>query len=357
MAGCTTLTAPDEAADLADSTGDLSAALRETNRQLGDALLAGKREDRRINVLQGGNVVWTDACGGAVDQINANFEDFLLRPYDSVHGDTIFRELRAVEPCGWADEYLKLDSLDPPEAVALPAGVLGSVGSGSLTGAARQLDAYTKALVNIATGESSSEVDAAQEKLVAAGKGFLDAVHAGNGSNEVLDLVANAIGSLVARNRNRTTREFLEKYDQAIPLAMERLGTGARLAVLTAAHNRARAASALSDHGNLYLNAPSLVIQGQALGNGTTNRMATPERMRSYDDLIGRLNEHNTAFVALRSADPMEAARAFAESHHALLLVYQDPRADRAALAEGLAKFAEAAAALKEALDAAEDDD
>lgn len=344
LAGCTTLTAPDEAKSLQKATGSLATAIRDVDLEQTNALLSFKREEHRLDIARGAKVDLRADCADELVKVNEEFEDNLVLPHNSVESDTIFRKLRTIEPCGIKNYDLSLPSLPDPEPVNLEANTIGSIGQSSLSKAARQLEAYTEALSDIATGESSGEVDAAQAKLVASAKGLLSTAKIGAPSDTILDIVSQAISSIVAAKRNKTTRDFLDRYDRAVPIMMERLGTGARLAVLQAATNRARAAQSLAEYGNDTLNSDGMVTrQGRV-------RVASANRMASYDEIISRLDGHNIAFLGLRKADPMVAARAFAKSHRALRDIYQDPKANRAALAEGLAKFTDSAAALKEAL-------
>lgn len=344
MSGCTTLTAPDEAKSLQKATANLATAIRDADTEQTNALLSFKSEEHRLDVARGAKVDLRSDCADQLIKVNDEFEDNIVLPHNSVDSDLIFRKLRAVEPCGIKNYELSLSPLPDPVPVKLEADTIGSIGQSSLSKAARQLEAYTEALADIATGESSSTVDAAQAELLAAGKGLLSTAKIGAPSDAILDLVSQAISSIVAAKRNKTTRDFLDRYDRAVPIMMERLGTGARLAVLQAATNRARAAQSLAEYGNDTLNASAMVIKRGR------SRIASNDRMATYDDILARLDAHNSAFLALRKADPMIAARAFAKSHRALQDIYHDPKANRAALAEGLANFAESAAALKEAL-------
>lgn len=344
LAGCTTLTAPDETKSLQKATGNLAAAIRDADVEQTNALLSFKREEHRLDIARGAKVDLQADCADELMQINEEFEDNLVLPHNSVDSDRIFRKLRAVQPCGIKNYELSLPSLPDPEPVNLEANTIGSIGQSSLSKAARQLEAYTEALSDIATGESAGEVDAAQAKLVASAKGLLNTAKIGAPSDAILDIVSQAVSSIVAAKRNKTTRDFLDRYDRAVPIMMERLGTGARLAVLQAATNRARAAQSLAEYGNETLNSSEMVIKrGRA-------RVASVNRMASYDEIISRLDGQNIAFLGLRKADPMAAARAFAKSHRALRDIYHNPKANRAAIAEGLANFTESAAALKEAL-------
>ncbi len=349
LSGCTTLTAPDEAKSLEKATTNLATAIRDADAEQTSALLDFKREENRLDVARGGKVAFNEQCARELEKINDEFEDVLTLPHNSADSDTIFRKIRLIVPCGIKNLELALQTLPDPEPIEFETDTIGSIGQSSLSKAARQLEAYTASLADIATGESSGEVDAAQAELVAAGKGLINTAKIGAPGDAILDLVAQAISSIVAAKRNRTTREFLNKYDRAVPIMMERLGTGARFAILQAALNRARAAQSLSEHANRSLNAKGMVsMRGR-------DRIAVQARIDQYDDVIARLDGQNTAFLALRKADPMIAARAFAASHRALRNIYNDPKANRTALAEGLAGFAESAAALKEALDEADD--
>lgn len=349
LSACTTLTAPDEAKSLEKATANLATAIRDADAEQTSALLDFKREENRLDMTRGGKVAFNEKCASELEKVNDEFEDVLTLPYNSADSDTIFRKIRLVEPCGIKNLELALPTLPDPEPIEFETDRIGSIGQSSLSKAARQLEAYTASLADIATGESSGEVDAAQAELVAAGKGLLSTTKVGAPGDAILDLVAQAISSIVAAKRNKTTRDFLNKYDRAVPIVMERLGTGARFAILQASLNRTRAAQSLSEHANRSLNSKGMVtVRGR-------DRIAAQARIDQYDDITARLDSHNAAFLALRKADPMVAARAFAESHRALRDIYNDPKANRAALAEGLAKFAESAAALKEALDAADD--
>jgi hypothetical protein len=348
LSACTTLTAPDEAKSLEKATANLAAAIRDADAEQTSALLDFKREESRLDMARGGKVAFNEKCASELEKINDEFEDVLTLPHNSAVSDKIFRKIRLIEPCGIKNLELVLPTLPEPEPIEFETEKIGSIGQSSLSKAARQIEAYTASLADIATGESSGKVDAAQAKLVAAGKGLLSTAKIGTPSDAILDLVAQAISSVVAAKRNKTTRDFLNKYDRAVPIMMERLGTGARFAILQAASNRTRAAESLSEHANRSLNAKGMVtMRGR-------DRIAVQTRIDQYDDIIARLDSHNASFLALRKADPMIAARAFAESHRALRDIYNDPKASRAALAEGLAKFTESAAAVKEALNAAD---
>lgn len=347
LGGCATIVAPDEVKSLQDATGNLTGALKDADREQVDALVALKREEYRIAMAQGAASRLSTDCAGKMGALNDAVEDLLGRPYSSVASDRAFRQLREVAPCGVPGIALALPSLPAPEPVELDGAPVGSVAQTSLGKAARQLSAYTEALSDIATGESAGSVDAAQAELVASAKGLLGALKVGGPADAIIDLANQAISSLIAAKRNRATREFLDRMDPAMPFMMERLGSGARIAVLQAAINRARAAQALSEHGNRVLNSEGMVVlRGR-------DRVATAERMAQFDDLEARLAGYNNAFLALRQADPMIATRGFAEAHRALRDLYHDPRASRAAIAKGLAAFAESAAALAEALEKA----
>jgi hypothetical protein len=63
-----------------------------------------------------------------------------------------------------------------------------------------------------------------------------------------------------------------------------------------------------------------------------------------------RISAENEAVVALRTADPMRAARGFAAAHRELRNVFADPRSSRLAFARGLKNFEEAASSLVQAI-------
>lgn len=351
LSGCATLVAPDEVAGLQSATDDLAGALKAADQEQSSAASEYESEQYRLAVARGTPVKLWAGCDEAISDVNFGFEGTLPKKdaalaivYDSVAADSAFRRLRNVKPCGIEMNTPELPVLATGDLVEFPRGTMGAIGQGSLPKAARQLDAYVAALADIATGESSGKVDAAQSKLIESGKGLLGALKIGGPADAILNFAGQAIGALVAAKRNKATREFLDKMDEAIPLMMERLGAGGRIAVLQAALNRARATSDLSDFGNDVLNRTGMV---RMVGG---KRVATDERMATFDDIAARLSRHNTAFLGLRKTDPMVAARDFAEAHHSLREVFHDPRANRAMIAASLAKFQESAAELAAAL-------
>jgi hypothetical protein len=233
-------------------------------------------------------------------------------------------------------------------SLANPAHVM-KVDAQSLPRAAANLNAYVTALADIAAGESAVAADTARVSLGTAAKGFAKALGGNAATDAVIGLVERFADSLIAARRNAATRQFLNEMDPVIPDLMERLGAAARIATADALRDRALAAADVATYANRLLNPPS---RFQASYGGST-----PERLELFDDIATRLETHNAIFRQLRLADPMIASRGFAKAHHALVEVFNDPRRNRAAVAQALSTLRESADALAKALDEADGDE
>jgi hypothetical protein len=157
-------------------------------------------------------------------------------------------------------------------------------------------------------------------------------------------VINTAVGSLIAARRNAAARAFLNKMDRAMPALMERMGTAGRIAVADAVLNRATAAREVASYGNRILNPGSSFIVGGRV---------SAERMRLLDEVADRLATHNAVFRAARTADPMEAARAFAKAHRELTATFNDRGRNRAALIAVIEQLQDSAAKLDEAIEKA----
>ena len=349
LCACTTLDAADEVKDFQDASSSFSESLRAADEAAASARDASRLETYRTDIFDGRVAKISTECFAASEAANSALNAVVAsRPYSAAAADAAYSMFGEIAPCDFVSRqpmrYTRL--LDTaPDLV----GEVTASGSATLSGTARRLEAYVAALADVATGETAGRTDAARSKLVAAGKGLLAAVRVSGPVDQLGDLVDAGISLILAAKRNAVIREFLNRMDPAMPVFMERVGTAARVQHGQAALERARAAEAIADWGNRSLNAPNMTV---AAGRG--RKMAAPARLDLFDDVVARLNPHNEEFLKVTSADPMAAARAFASAHHELTAIYNDPRANRAALAEGLGKFTEAAAALHEALEQAD---
>jgi hypothetical protein len=343
LGGCAGLVATQEVKDLQSATSDLATAVKDADAAQADALAALRREQYRIDVARGTGVGFLADCDAAAVETNRLLDQVAANPYDPAAGDAAFAKLRATMPCGIPGAGIALPLLPLDGSSKAAPSDFAKLDASTLPGAARNLNAYVAALSDIATGESAGKADAARAGAVTAGKGLLAALKIPGPVDAIVDVAVQALNSILAAKRNEETRNFLNAMDPAMPAMMERLGFAARLAVAQAALNRARAANAVATYANAALNGAGMVVPGPP-------RAATPERMAQYDALLARLDTQNGALLALRGSDPMAAARAFAEAHHALRDLFNDPKAGRAALAKGLADFTAKASALAEAL-------
>jgi tetratricopeptide (TPR) repeat protein len=344
LSGCASIAAGDEVKDLQEATSTFADALKAADAESGDAYRSSLREEYRIDVFRGGKAEFNLGClKGADDALKQIRDSIAASPYDSVAADRAYAGLGIVRPCD-------IDAITEgrlPSAVTpgspLKLGPEMGTGSDTLSGTARKLEAYTKALADVATGETAAKTDEARSRLVTAGKGLLGAVKI-EGADPFVDVAVSVLNSLIAAKRNAATREFLDRMDPYMPTMMERVGLAARLAHANAARDRALSANAIAGWANERLN-------GASLGSQARKRfMTSAERFELYDETLPRLAVHNDAFVKLATSDPMASARAFAQAHQALTALYHDPKASRKAIFEGLADFQEAAAALYEAL-------
>jgi hypothetical protein len=344
LSGCASIEAGDEVKGLQESSSNFADALKAAETEQDDSEVAFRREEHRMKVLRGSPVAFTDDCVDDVDDANEALDIATkASPYDRAAADRAYNKLRVALPCDAPNAWRPR----MPSAAAPPSdfrlGPVMASGSNTLSGTGRRLEAYVDALSDVATGETAAKTDAARSELMAAGKGLLSALKVGPG-DALVNAADAAISSIIAAKRNAATREFLDEMDQYMPTLMERVGAAARLAHAQAALNRAYAADNVVTWANERLESPDMFRKAGKRRSGTQARVAI------YDDVVSRLAAHNSGFMKVTSSDPMAAARAFAEAHHALREIYHDPRASRRALAQGLASFQEAAIALKEAL-------
>ncbi|HEX8468994.1 MAG TPA: hypothetical protein VF620_14440 [Allosphingosinicella sp.] len=343
LSGCASIEAGDQVKGLKEATDDFAEALNSADQAHEDSQYAFQREEWRSRVEAGTKVEISEQC---LDQSTAARDDLVraiqASRYSPVKADDAFNRLRMVYPCdlGLVRSDRLRGEIGPPEQMSLEP-MMGS-DAVTLPGTARRIQAYVSALSDIASGETAGKTDAARDRLFASGSGLLGALSVGGPVDAVLGVAKAAITGLINAKRNRATRQFLDIMDPVMPNMMERVGLAARLAQAGAAVNRARAAQTIAVWGNKKLNA--------GLRQATRRSGAPESRLRMFDEYMARLKPHNDEFIRVTSSDPMEAARAFAAAHHELTKVYRDPRANRKALAEGLADFQEAAAVLVEAL-------
>jgi hypothetical protein len=342
---CASIVADDEVKGLQAASSVFSDALRTVDSEAVAARDAQIFEEQRAAVSAGMRVRFSEECRENAEAANLEFSRVVqIKPYNSNAVDKAFGAFASLTPCGFDDR--QRTAAKSPEGPPLTfSGVVAGSGSDTLSGTSRQLDAYVVALADVATGDTADKTDAARSQLIAAGKGLLAATKISGLDDKVIDLAATGISSIIAAKRNAVTQKFLNEMDPAMPTLMERIALAARYQHAAVALNRSKAAQAIAHTANRTLSGPQLVPRraGQGL-------LATTERMALFDEAAERLAVQNTAFVEVTAGDPAIAARAFADAHHELTAVYNNPRSNRLALAKGLGEFTEAAVALNAAL-------
>jgi hypothetical protein len=353
LSGCASIEAGDEVKDLNEATTTFADALKAADTESADTYQYSRREEARVRMLEGDTVRFEIGCEKqAFDADQALVRALRGDRYDRAAADAAYADLGAVETCDlknvWPERVpvAVLPSSSPPPSFEL--GPVMASGSGTLSGTARQLQAYVKALADVATGETAGKTDEARSKLVSAGNGLLESVGI-EGALPFTGLANTIASSIIAAKRNRETRRFLDEMDGYMPTLMERIGLAARIGHSGATLGRAQSAERLANWANDRLNAPDMF---RKVGK---KRVASQARIDLYDQTVARLAAHNEAMRRVALSDPMQAARGFAAAHGALTEVYHDPKKTRRALAQGLHDFQEAAAALHEAL--VKDDD
>lgn len=348
-AGCATLTAPDEIKALKSATTNFTTALRAAETAGNEAYEAERRVDHRRDMLTGHTIRFDENCYDRAAEVSNNLDELIIQwrtrpPYDPVMSDRAYRAIRAVTPCDVPELATALPEQPLPRPSRANMDTVVKLDASKLSGAAGNLEAYVEALSDIAGGETSGRVDAARAGLFEAGRGLLGALKIGGPADLILNAAEAAISAIIAARRNAYTREFLDRMDEVMPSMMERLGLAARVVTAEATEFRAQTARYVAARTNELINEPDMLVR-----RGRTV-VASPERIRLYDDTVERLRAHNDALLALRRSDPMVAARAFATAHHELREIYHNPRAQRRALAEGLKEFQDSAVALITAL-------
>lgn len=344
LSGCASIDAGEEVKDLQGATSTFADALRAVDSEEDAALRSVDREALRSAVMEGGSVRFSETCEKQAQTVLDNYRIAAERaPYDWKAVDRAYAGMNSIKPCDVVDlAEDRLPSAVTPDA-PLEFGPIMATGADDLSGTASKLEAYVEALADVATGETAAKADAARDRLISAGTDLLGAFQI-SGAQPFVDFGSQILGSIMAAKRNAATRKFLDEMDPYMPAMMERTGLAARLLQATAAKNRASAAYLVARTANRRL-------AGRGLKPAELGRyMNSHERIERYDDAVSVLAVHNGAVANLVSSDPMIAARAFAESHRALRDIYHDPKANRKAILEGLAKFQDAAVALYEAL-------
>ncbi|HVQ09391.1 MAG TPA: hypothetical protein VMS43_13240 [Allosphingosinicella sp.] len=349
VAGCSTLTAPDEVKALKGATTNFTSALRASEAAGQESAEAEIRGRYRRDMLAGHSIAFDTNCYTRAAEVNDNLDALIIQwrtrpPYDPAASDRAYRTIRGISPCDLPELATALPELPAPRPYTADVSAVVSLDADTLGGAAQNLEAYVEALSDIAGGETSGRADAARAELFEAGRGLIGALKIGGPADLILNVAEAAIGSIIAARRNAHTREFLDRMDPAMPAMMERLGLAARVVTAQAAYDRAQAARYIALHANEALRQPGMFVRRGR------QRVASPERIRTYDDAVQRLEIENNALKSLRRSDPMVAARAFAAAHHELKEVFHNPRAHRAALAAGLKEFQDSAVALITAL-------
>lgn len=351
LSGCASIEAGDEVKDLQESTATFADALKAADTESADSYQFSQREEFRMRMLEGQAVKFATGCYDQAFKADDAINDALRGRYDRAAADRAYALLGAVDLCDqdvWPERLpmAVLPSSSPPPSFNL--GPAMASGADTLSGTARQLQAYVKALADVATGETAGKADAARSKLVTAGNGLLEAVGV-EGAAPFTGLANTVVSSVIAGKRNAETRRFLDDMDRYMPTLMERIGLAARIGHSGAAVARAQAAERLAVWANDRLNASDMYRRAGKKGG------ASQTRIDLYDQTVTRLAAHNEALRRVALSDPMVPARGFAAAHHALTEVYHDPKKSRQALAQGLHDFQEAAAELHEAL--TKDDD
>ncbi|WP_022685458.1 hypothetical protein [Sphingomonas phyllosphaerae] len=320
-------------------------ALRGADNETLTAQRAQVIEEQRAAVAAGMPAAFSERCRGETDKANLGFSQAVQSaPYASNTVDRAFGAFATIQPCGF-DETQRPVVKNAGTVPLTFGGIVAASGADTLSGTSRRLEDYVVALTDIATGATADRTDAARAQLVAAGKGLLAATKIGGAAHAAVNVFDQAVSGIIAAKRNEATRTFLNRMDLVMPTLMERIGLAARYQHAAAAMGRARASQAIAHTANWTLNEPRL--SQRASGQGM---VATTERMMLFDQLTERLDAQNIAFIEVTAADPAGAARAFADAHHELTAVYNDPRSNRLALAEGLAEFTQAAVALDAAI-------
>lgn len=343
LASCTTLTAPEETKSLKYAAETFTSALTDADTADSTALSAARVETLRNVVARGASVRIEEGCAASAEAWRAGFIEALATPSDWRRLDVAYGARTKLKACDIPNRDILPAALPHlPDSLADPDHVL-ALDSADLTEAASDLNDYVEALADIAGAESSGKADAARHKAVASIKGLAAVLDSKNGVvGPLFDLVSTIADSLIAARRNAETRRFINDIDSNIPDLMERLGLAARIKLAQALVDRARAAHAVAQYGNLALKPPR-----KARADAQTVNL---ERLATFDEISDRLESHNSAFRGLRSSDPMRAARAFAKAHRALRDVYNDPKANRQAFQTAFHEFATSATALAKAL-------
>lgn len=349
VAGCSTLTAPDEVKALKGATTNFTTALREAEAASEESAEAEIRGRYRRDMVAGHSISFDTNCSARATEVNDNIDALIGQgrtrpPYDPAASDRAYRAMRGITPCDLPEMATALPEQPTPRPYTADVSAVVSLDADTLSGAAQNLEAYVEALSDIAGGETSGRADAARAELFEAGRGLIGALKIGGPADLILNIAERAIGSIIAARRNAHTREFLDRMDPAMPAMMERLGLAARVVTAQAAYDRSLAARYIALQANDALREPGMFVRRGR------QRIASAERIRVYDDAVQRLAIENNVLKSLRRSDPMAAARAFAAAHHALKEVFHDPRAHRAALAADLKEFQDSAVALITAL-------
>lgn len=347
LTGCTTITAPDETKALGEASDPLSSALQSMPDDLFDAQARADRANKIKDALNGVNVHYEQDCDAAAKSaLDGYMATLRAATYDPKSGDSAYAKFRYLKPCELAG--VQLPTLPAAKPIDDPAGNPYSViGAGvpatnanadkaRLDAVGKTLQAYVEQLSKLATGESYGKLADQRKAAYEAAGGFADALGAPFASPIAAVLLSIANGAAAAE-RNRATLDILTRMDALMPDYMERVGLASRLAIAETIYADSQAAS---DHA-LLLN---MAISDQRL------RTHPLDRATILLPLDERLQAENGRLLALRSEDPMRAARAFAAAHHALREIFANPRSQRLALFRGLKDLADAAGALNKAV-------
>ncbi len=349
LASCASVSLPEDAATFVTASGTFSASLKEHEAERLSALAETQRAAVEGSIARGLTPKFDEQCATRAKPALDGWDAAAVANYDPGRADAAFAALRGVEPCRLylarpdaspAEEATPSTSAAAPAAEPTPLSratgptVVVGVGADTLAGSASALDEYAAVVADIVANKSGAKQDAAASGMVESLGKLLEAVGL-KGAGAASGLVGQIAASAIAADRNVTFRERLRRQDAVMPYILERIGHAGRLTTAQTISNRLQAAQQRATSANILLKPEAL----------------PSEKARTFVLIAPGVDRQNEALVRLRVADPMIAARGFAEAHHALVEAYAGGKGRTPALAAGTKAFSKAAAELATALE------
>ena len=336
LASCASVSLPEDATTFSTASGNFTASLKAQESERLSALAEAQRAVAEGAIARGLAPIFDAQCWTRARPALDGWDAAAVAQYEASRADVAFVALRAADACRLQPSaQVPLPAPEPvPTSKATDQSVVAGVGAETLAGAASALDDYAAVVTDIVANKSGAKQDAAASGMVESLGKLLEAVGL-KGAGAASGLVGQIAASAIAADRNATFGERLRRQDAAMPYILERIGHAGRLTAAQTLSNRLQAAQQRAGDANRLMAANA----------------SPADRARTFALVAPGVDRQNDAVSRLRNADPMIAARRFAEAHHVLVEAYVGGKGRTPATANGLRTFSKAAADLAKALE------